>query len=303
MNIDQTYTPSRLSQMKGIVLAGGTGSRLWPITRGISKQLLPIYDKPLVHYPLGTLMLAGIREILVITSPDELPAFQKLLGNGSQVGVSIQYAVQPSPDGLAQAFIIGEEFIDGGKVALALGDNIFHGAGLGSQLRNSTNVSGANIFAYKVSDPQNYGVVEFDADHRVISIEEKPVTPKSSFAVPGLYFYDERVVEIAHEVRPSARGELEITSINQRYLEEGQLKTTILERGTAWLDTGTFESLHAASAYVKIVEERQGYKISCLEEIAWRNGWISDEELVTLARAYNGNPFTAYLQSLLKERI
>ena len=289
--------------MKGILLAGGTGSRLWPITRGISKQLLPIYDKPLVHYPLGTLMLAGIRDILVITAPDELPAFQKLLGDGSQLGISINYAVQPSPDGLAQAFIIGEDFIDGGKVVLALGDNIFHGAGLGSQLRNSTDVTGAHIFAYKVGDPQNYGVVEFDADNQVISIEEKPANPKSSFAVPGLYFYDEQVVQIAKTIRPSARGELEITSIHQRYLEDGRLTTTILERGTAWLDTGTFDSLHAASAYVKIVEERQGYKISCLEEIAWRNEWISDDDLKTLALGYNGNSFTTYLESLLRVKL
>jgi glucose-1-phosphate thymidylyltransferase len=246
-------------------------------------------------------MLAGIKEILLITAPDGLSPFQRLLGDGRELGIRIEYAIQPSPDGLAQAFIIGEKFIDGNKVVLALGDNIFHGAGLGTQLKNSTNVQGGHIFAYKVSDPKNYGVVEFDSLGKVISIEEKPENPKSSFAVPGLYFYDEEVVEIAKGVKPSARGELEITSINQNYLSKGRLTTTILERGTAWLDTGTFESLHAASAYVKIIEERQGYKISCLEEIAWRNKWINDEQLLSLAYGYNGNPFEQYLKSLLKD--
>lgn len=284
--------------MKGIVLAGGTGSRLWPITRGISKQLLPIYDKPLVHYPLGTLMLAGIREILIITTPEDQSAFQKLLGTGEDLGIKIEYAVQPSPRGLAESFLIGEEFISSSKVALILGDNIFHGAGLGTQLRTMSNISGAHIFAYKVSDPERYGVVEFGKDGKVLSIEEKPRNPKSHYAIPGLYFYDESVLQIAKEIQPSARGELEITSINDEYLKRGKLTTTVLERGTAWLDTGTFESFHAASSYVKIVEERQGNKISCLEEIAWRNGWIDDSILMHLANGYNGNPYGDYLMQL-----
>lgn len=284
--------------MKGIVLAGGTGSRLWPITRGISKQLLPIYDKPLVHYPLGTLMLAGIREILMITTPDDQTAFQKLLGTGQDLGIEIQYAIQPNPGGLAESFLIGEEFIAGDKVALILGDNIFHGAGLGTQLRSMTNISGAHIFAYKVSDPERYGVVEFGKDGTVLSIQEKPKNPKSNFAIPGLYFFDESVVEIAKGIQPSDRGELEITSVNEEYLNRGKLTTTVLERGTAWLDTGTFESFHAASSYVKIVEDRQGNKISCLEEIAWRNGWIDDSKLMNLASAYKGNPYGDYLTQL-----
>lgn len=285
--------------MKGIILAGGTGSRLWPITRGISKQLLPIYDKPLVHYPLATLMLAGIREILVVVTPDDQSAFQKLLSNGSDLGIEIQYATQAKPNGLAEAFLIGEEFIADQKVALILGDNIFHGAGLGTQLKLLTNLDGAHIFAYKVSDPKQYGVVEFSPDGKVISIEEKPSMPRSKYAVPGLYFYDESVVEIARKVNPSHRGELEITSINQEYLRRGDLSITVLERGTAWLDTGTFDSFHAASSYVKIVEERQGNKISCLEEIAWRNQWINDRELLSLADKYQGNPYGDYLIQLV----
>lgn len=285
--------------MKGIILAGGTGSRLWPITKGISKQLLPIYDKPLVHYPLGTLMLAGIREILVITTPEDRDAFQRLLGDGSDIGIRLEFAVQPQPEGLAQAFIIGEKFINGSKVALILGDNIFHGAGLGSQLRALSSIEGANIFAYKVRDPERYGVVEFDSSGRVVTIEEKPQTPKSSFAVPGLYFYDEKVVGIAKTITPSTRDELEITSVNQVYLSSNELKTTVLERGTTWLDTGTIESFHAASSYVKIIEERQGNKISCLEEIAWRNGWISTDELVNLALGYRTSPYAEYLRSLI----
>lgn len=285
--------------MKGIVLAGGTGSRLWPITKGISKQLLPIYDKPLVHYPISTLMLAGIREILLITTPDDQSAFHRLLGDGKDLGIEIQYAIQPKPKGLAQAFLVGEKFLNRRKVALILGDNIFHGAGLGTQLRSMADITGAHIFAYKVSDPERYGVVEFDANGKVLSIEEKPSHPKSQYAIPGLYFYDESVVEIARGVRPSKRGELEITSVNQEYLTRGSLSTTILERGTAWLDTGTFDSFHDAASYVKIVEERQGNKIACLEEIAWRNRWIDDKELLRLAERYQGNPYGRYLQQLL----
>ena len=285
--------------MKGIVLAGGTGSRLWPITKGVSKQLLPVYDKPLIHYPLGTLFLSGIKEILMITTPEDQEAFKRLLGDGSQYGSNFEYAVQAKPNGLAEAFIIGEEFIGSDDVALVLGDNIFHGVGLGTQLRSINTLSGATIFAYKVSDPERYGVVEFSSDGKVISIEEKPVNPKSSYAVPGLYFYDSDVVKIAKEVKPSARGEIEITSINQRYMVEGRLSTRILERGTTWLDTGTFESLHAAASYVQIIEERQGSKISCLEEIAWRNGWISSQDLLKIAEGYKNNPYGIYLNNLL----
>jgi len=297
--VDQTYRSSSLYQMKGIILAGGSGSRLWPITRGISKQLLPVYDKPLVHYPLATLMLAGIHEILIITTPEDQPAFKRLLSDGTDLGIQIQFATQEQPNGLAEAFIIGKDFIGREKVALILGDNIFHGAGLGTQLKTLTNIDGAAIFAYKVSDPERYGVVEFGDDGQVISIEEKPVKPKSKFAIPGLYFYDQLVIEIAKTIQPSARGELEITSINQEYLKLGKLKTSVLERGTAWLDTGTFDSFNAAAAYVKVVEERQGNKIACLEEIAWRNKWISDSQLMKLAEGYKGNSYGNYLKQLL----
>ena len=285
--------------MKGIVLAGGTGSRLWPITWGVSKQLLHVYDKPLIHYPISTLMLAGIREILVITTPQDQESFIRLLGNGDRYGVSFSFLAQESPDGLAQAFIIGEDFIGKDSCALVLGDNIFYGDGLGTQLKEILNVDGAHIFAYKVKDPERYGVVEFDRHGKVSSIEEKPKSPKSSFAIPGLYFYDNQVVEIAKSVNPSARGELEITSVNQAYLSIGKLRTTVLARGTAWLDTGTFESLNSASSFIQIIEERQGQKVSCLEEVAWRNGWILDSELATRADEYKSSPYATYLRGLL----
>ncbi len=285
--------------MKGIVLAGGTGSRLWPLTYGVSKQLLPVYDKPLVHYPISTLMLAGIRDILIITTPQDQAAFQRALGDGRNFGVTFSYATQENPDGLAQAFLIGKDFIGADSCALVLGDNIFYGDGLGTQLKSLNNIKGAHIFGYKVKDPERYGVVEFDKGGKVISLEEKPAKPKSSYAVPGLYFYDNSVIEVAKSVKPSARGELEITSVNQAYLEKGLLNTTVLERGTAWLDTGTFESLNAASAFIQIIEERQGQKVSCLEEISWRNGWITNSDLLVRADEYKSSPFAEYLRGLL----
>jgi glucose-1-phosphate thymidylyltransferase len=285
--------------MKGIVLAGGTGSRLWPITWGVSKQLLPVYDKPLVHYPISTLMLAGIREILIITTPQDQDAFKRLLGSGEKFGVKFSYQIQENPDGLAQAFIIGEKFINQDRCALILGDNIFYGEGLGSQLVNLTRVTGAHIFAYKVNDPERYGVVEFDSLGNAVSLEEKPKKPKSRYAVPGLYFYDENVVDFAKSVKPSSRGELEITSVNQMYLDNNKLAVTVLERGTAWLDTGTFESMNSAASFIRVIEERQGLKISCLEEVAWINGWLTDSDILQRADEYASSPFASYLRSLI----
>jgi glucose-1-phosphate thymidylyltransferase len=287
--------------MRGIILAGGSGTRLHPITKAISKQLMPVYDKPMVYYPLSVLMNAGIREVLVITTPEDQESFRRLLGDGSDVGISIGYAVQPRPEGLAQAFLIGADFIGDQPVALILGDNIFYGTGLGESLRAHTDPAGGHIFAYHVAHPGQYGVVEFDAGGRVVSIEEKPQRPKSSFAVPGLYFYDNRVVEIARSIRPSARGELEITAVNDEYLRRGELTVTVLPRGTAWLDTGTHLSMMQAAEFVRVVEERQGWKIGCIEEIAWRRGYIDDAQLEALAKPLQKSGYGDYLLRLLEE--
>jgi len=285
--------------VKGIVLAGGSGTRLYPLTQGVSKQLLAVYDKPMVYYPLSSLMLAGIRDILIITTPEDQPQFQRLLGDGGKLGVSFSYAVQPRPDGLAQAFTIGADFIGSDRVALVLGDNIFYGQDFGDQLGKHTDVDGATVFAYHVADPERYGVVEFDTDLKALSIEEKPSRPKSNYAVAGLYFYDNEVVEIARTITPSARGELEITSVNQCYLDKGRLNVEVMSRGTAWLDTGTFASMAQAGQFMQVIEERQGLKIGCIEEIAWEKGWIDDEGLRRIAEPLVKSGYGEYLLRLL----
>ena len=284
--------------MKGIILAGGSGTRLYPITKGISKQLMPVYDKPMIYYPLSVLLLSGIREVLIITTPEDSSQFQRLLGDGSTIGCSFTYAVQHVPNGLAQAFVIGEEFIGDDKVALILGDNIFYGAGFGHLVRSFNDVEGAAIFAYEVSDPERYGVVEFDANFKALSIEEKPVAPKSNYAVPGLYFYDNSVVKIAKEIQPSARGEYEITDVNRIYLQQGKLNVGVMNRGVAWLDTGTFDSLSDASEFVRVIEKRQGQNIGCIEEVAYRMGFIDHARLMELAKVYAKSGYGAYLQKI-----
>ncbi len=288
--------------MKGIILAGGTGSRLWPVTKGVSKQLLPVYDKPMIHYPLATLMAAGLREVLVITTPEDSESFARLLGDGSPLGMTIQYAVQPRPEGLAQAFLIAESFLDGDQAALILGDNLFYGPSLGRKLATLTTQVGAHVFAYEVADPTEYGVVEFDDAGVALSIEEKPARPRSNFAVPGLYFYDETVVDVAKSIAPSARGELEITAVNDYYLQRGSLSVTVLERGTAWLDTGTFRSLQDAGEFVRVMEDRTGTKVGCIEEIAWRNGWITSAELSALAEPLLKSGYGDYLERLAQTK-
>jgi glucose-1-phosphate thymidylyltransferase len=286
--------------MRGIILAGGSGTRLHPITLGVSKQLVPVYDKPMVYYPLSTLIMAGIRDVLVITTPHDVGQFERLLGDGSSYGISISYAQQPSPDGLAQAFVIGAEFIGSDKVALVLGDNVFYGPGLGTRLARNTDVDGGLVFAYHVADPSSYGVVEFDEHGTAISLEEKPIRPRSNYAVPGLYFYDNEVVGIARELKPSARGELEITDVNLAYLNQGRLAVEVLPRGTAWLDTGTFDTLIAAGEFVRVVESRQGLKIGCPEEVAWRAGFLTDDDLRARAETLTKSGYGTYLLTLLE---